>query len=176
MRLSWKFRNAMLWLATVGLGASACFGIPTAINWLESGDDLPTATTPKRASAKSKSIRDAVERPSEEQLAQASSANLQRMNPPKPIPPPEKPVVAAEPPPPTPVVLFQGTLVGTILDSDPKYCFALIKVLDNRLQLVAQGQKIESPTNSATLVAVQAKEVTIKMGEQQQTLKVAEEP
>ena len=146
------------------------------MNWLVSGDDLPTATTPNRAAAKSKLIRDAVERPSEEQLALASSVNLQRMNPPKPIPPPEKPVVAAEPPPPPPVVLFQGTLVGTILDSDPKYCFALIKGADNQLQLVAQGQKIESPTHPATLVAVQAKEVTIKMGEQQQTLKVAEEP
>ena len=174
MSLSWKFRNSMLWLATAGMGASACFGIPSTMQWL--GNSQETQSKAREAIAKPALKRSTLELPTEEQIERASSVNLQRMNPPKALPPPAKPVVAAEPPPPVPVVLFQGTLLGTIEDSDPKYCFALLKGTDNRVKLVAQGQKIDNEASSATLVTIHAKAVTLKLGEQQQTLKVIEGP
>lgn len=164
----------MLWLATAGLGAAACFGIPATTKLLENRQE--TQSNAREAIPKPALKRGTLDLPTEEQLERASSVNLQRMNPPKALPPPAKPVVAAEPPPPVPVVLFQGTLLGTIEDSDPKYCFALLKGTDNRVKLVAQGQKIGNEASSATLVSIHAKEVTLKLGEQQQTLKVIEGP
>jgi hypothetical protein len=174
MSLSWKIRNSLLWLATAGMGAAACFGIPSTTKWLK--DSQETKSNAGEAIPKPASKRSTLDLPTEEELERASSVNLQRMNPPKALPPPAKPVVVAEPPPQVPVVLFQGTLVGTIEDSDPKYCFALLKGTDNRVKLVAQGQKIDSDASSATLVTINAKEVTLKLGEQQQTLKVIEGP
>lgn len=175
MSLSWKIRNAGLWLATAGLGASACIGIPWTTKWLQTVDDSQGSPPPIEIATKVLSKRRALDSPTDEQLARASSINLQRMNPPKALPPLEKPVVVAEPPPPVPLVLFQGKLLGTIEDSDPKYCFALLKGTDEQVKLVAQGQKIDNQSNSATLIAIHAKEVTIRLGEQVQTLKILEE-
>ena len=164
----------MLWLATVGIAAAACFGIPSTTKWL--GYNQETQTIARESIAKPAFKHSTLDLPTDEQLERASSVNLQRMNPPKALPPPAKPVVVADPPPPVPVVLFQGTLLGTIEDSDPKYCFALLKGTDNRVKLVAQGQKIDNKASSATLVTIHAKAVTLKLGEQQQTLKVIEGP
>lgn len=171
MSLSWKFRNSMLWFATAGLGTAACFGIPSTTHWLENSQK--TQTNAQEAIPKPALKRSTLDLPTEEQLERASSVNLQRMNPPKALPPPSKPEVVAEPPR---VELFQGTLLGTIEDSDPMYCFALLKGTDNRVKLVAQGQRIDDEASSATLVTVQAKEVTLKLGEQQQTLKMIDGP
>ncbi len=176
MSLSWKFRNSIMWLATVGMGTSVLFGIPWTINWLQNSDDSKTRAVARDGIAIPALKTGTLDLPTDEQLERASSVNLQRMNPPKALPPPVKPVVVAEPRPPVPVVLFQGTLLGTIEDSDPKYCFALLKGTDNRVKLVAQGQKIDNEASSATLVTIYAKEVTLKLGEQQQTLKVVEGP
>lgn len=176
MSLSWKFRNAIMWLATVGTGTSVLFGIPWTTNWLQNSDDSKSRTDATNSVVKPAAINGGLDSPTEYQLAQASSVNLQRMNPPKALPPPVKPVVVAETPPPVPVLLFQGTLLGTIEDSDPSYCFALLKGTDNRVHLVAQGNKIDNQINSAILDTIRAKEVTIKLGEQRQTLKVVEGP
>ncbi len=176
MSLSWKFRNVILWLAAAALGPSACISIPGATQWLQSVDDSQDSPPSIKTGTKVGPKRGALDSPTQEQLARASSINLQRMNPPKPLPPPEKAVVVAVPTPPLPTVLFQGKLLGTIEDSDPKYCFALLKGLDEQVKLVAQGQKIGSSADSATLITIHAKEVTIQLGEQVQTLKVLEEP
>ena len=135
MSLSWNIRNSLLWLATAGMGAAACFGIPSTTKWLK--DSQETKSNAGEAIPKPALKRSTLDLPTEEELERASSVNLQRMNPPKALPPPAKPVVVAEPPPQVPVVLFQGTLLGTIEDSDPKYCFALLKGTDNRVKLVA---------------------------------------
>ena len=59
------------------------------------------------------------------------------MQPPKPALPPEPPPVVAVAP--VEVKLFAGSLIGVIRDSDPKYCYAVLKWQDNRIQLVATG-------------------------------------
>ena len=95
---------------------------------------------------------------------------LRRMQPPKPAPPPEPPPVIAVAP--VEVKLFAGSLIGVIRDSDPKYCYAVLKWQDNRIQLVATGGHLTDADDSPTVSEVNADRVTIEKGERKQTLEL----
>ena len=108
--------------------------------------------------------------PSAEDVEKASATALRRMQPPKPAPPPERPPVVAA----APVVadLFAGSLIGVIREGDPKYCYAMLKWPDNRIQLIAKGGHLTDADDSPTVVEVNAETVTIERGERKQTLEL----
>lgn len=90
------------------------------------------------------------------------------MQPLKPSPPPEPPpVVAVAPVEPE---LFTGSLIGVIRDRDPKYCYAMLKWPDNRIQLIAKGGHLTESDDSPTVSEVNKECVTIEKGERKQTL------
>jgi hypothetical protein len=96
------------------------------------------------------------------------------MKPPIPAPPPQ--AVPAPIAVPVEVVLFRGSLVGIIRDSDPGFCYAVIKDPDNRIRLVAQGGRLNERPDSPTVQEVNAESVVIAYGDRIQILQLRGEP
>jgi hypothetical protein len=83
---------------------------------------------------------------------------------------------------PTPTVivnvapLFDGQLIGVIRDSDPKYCYAVLKWPDNRIQLVAQDAHLTDDTGSPVVSEIDDESVTLGKGEQTQRIELRASP
>ena len=177
MRLSWLNINRMLIGAGLLVAGSTWFVPGAMVAWiskLESVEDSGPAISQIAIGSKDKkTVEDNPSRlpfPSVEDVEKATSIALRRMQPPKPAPPPEpKPVVAVAPVEPE---LFKGSLIGVIRDSDPKYCYAILKWPDNRIQLIAKGGHLTEADDSPTVAEVNAETVTIEKGERKQTLEL----
>jgi hypothetical protein len=174
--LSWNSISKLLIAASLGSIAVTAVIAPMGLNWLSNpaNDQLVSEMSlpSPRVIQKDPKKRVTV---TEDQLESAALINLQRMNPPKPLPPPPQPTKEPEPPPPPPrTILYQGTLLGTIQESDPKYSFALLRGSDNRTRLVPTGGPIEETSDPITVSKVGYKEVTLVKGELSQVLTVAE--
>ena len=179
MNLAWRTRNRLLWATGLACGAFFVSVTPTVLSWLASGNteeaeydrsSFGREKIPRLEKSRSKSGS-----LSPEDVLAASSIKLQRMNPPIPPPPPPKPPVV-EPKQLAPAVLFTGSLVGTIQDSDPSYCYAFLKKQDNSVVLIRKGEKLEETANSPVVDSISTREVRLVLGSESQVLKISELP
>ena len=177
MRVSWLAINRTLIGAGLIVACSSWFVPSAMVNWistLESSTDAGPAMASAASSTKDKRVADGsssrLPPPSWDNIEKASAIALRRMQPPKPAPPQEPPPVIAMAP--VEVKLFAGSLIGVIRDSDPKYCYAVLKWQDNRIQLVAIGGHLTDADDSPTVAEVNADTVTIEKGERKQTLEL----
>ena len=177
MRLSWLAMSRTLIGAGLLVAGSIWF-VPSAIvEWIakwESVEDTGPAIALTPSGSKDKKLVDEnsgrLPIPSTDDVQKASSIALRRMQPPKPSPPPEPPpVVAVAPVEPE---LFTGSLIGVIRDHDPKYCYAMLKWPDSRIQLIAKGGHLSDADDSPTVSDVNEESVTIVKGERKQTLEL----
>ncbi len=180
MRLSWLTMNRGLLCGALLIVGSIRFVPGAIVDWMSVGNlaqdsgqiiAVTTSTTKEKQSADNHLNR--VPIPSAEDIKKATSIALRRMQPPKPAPLEPPPKVAAAPVDP---VLFAGSLVGVIQDSDPKYCYAVLKWPDNRIQLIARGEHLTEADASPTVTEVNAESVTIEQGERSQTLEMRGSP
>jgi len=177
MRVSWLSINRTLIGAGLLVACSSWFVPSAMVKWISTWESASNAG-PAMASAvnsiKDKKTADSslsrLPIPSADDIEKASAMALRRMQPPKPAPPPEPPPVVAVAP--VEVKLFAGSLIGVIRDSDPKYCYAVLKWQDNRIQLVATGGHLTDADDSPTVSEVNADTVTIEKGERKQTLEL----
>jgi hypothetical protein len=179
MNLAWRTINRLLWATGLACGAFFVSATPTALSWLASGNtdeaendrsSFGREKMPRLEKSRSKSGSF-----SPEDVLIASSIKLQRMNPPIPPPPAPKPQVI-ELKSTVPVVLFTGSLVGTIQDSDPSYCYAFLKKQDNSVVLIRKGDKLEETANSPVVDSISTREVRLVLGSESQVLKISELP
>jgi hypothetical protein len=160
--------------------ACATWFVPWAIvGWLSQTlplDDIST-TSAMAITSKKKPVNqesNPIPLPTQERLEKAIAVRLHRMQPPTPALPPE--------PAPSPTVivnvapLFDGQLIGVIRDSDPKYCYAVLKWPDNRIQLVAQDAHLTDDTGSPVVSEIDDESVTLGKGEQTQRIELRASP
>jgi hypothetical protein len=176
MNLSWKTLNRMIWLAATSIVATSIL-LPFQLVKMVESIPSDSQTTLSKQSLKQPPIdRPNTDRPTSEDIVRASQINLQRMLPPQPKPPPPQPaaepVVVVPPPPPPPTVLFHGSLIGTIEDGDPKYCYAILQWPDSRISLLAKGESLSDDTNSPKIESITSQSITLKQNNQEQTLEV----
>jgi hypothetical protein len=177
MSLAWRAKNRLLWATGIAIGAFFVSVTPITLNWLTSANVNDAETQPSNfgtdTMVRLEKSRTKSETLTSEDLVAASSIKLQRMNPPIPPPPSPKPLVP-EPKQLAPTVLFTGSLVGTIQDSDPSYCFAFLKKQDNTVVLIRKGEKIEDSANSPVVDSISSREVKLVRGPESQVLEIGE--
>lgn len=176
MSFSWTTINHLLRVAT--LGAIALCGV--------SDYAVVLRTPPKPTLEKESGAVIAPTTPSPlthyrltlDEIAAIGAIRLQRMNPPKPEPPPMVLIaeVKPEPPKPTEAPLFNGVLLGTIEDSDPRYSFAILRWPDGKITIRAYRMPIDDRPNSPVVDEIQSTHVVLRDGARQQTLKRLENP
>jgi len=173
MSIPWSIINAILFLASIAVLALVYFVPAKLVNWLNNSESTVHAVTkipmPKRESFEITPDAADAQRKLEEQVAAALTVKLQRMQPPKPAPPPEAPK-PAPPPKEVETQLYQGTLMGVIVDSDPRHSYAVLKGSDNRVLLVVSGQSVDGTGKGATLDEISPNSVVIRKGDRKQTL------
>jgi hypothetical protein len=176
MKFSWSAINRSLFIVSLFVAGSAWFvpsSIIDAISSWQSDEELGPAVPPTASSPKDKKSLDSnlgkLPIPTVDDIEKASLVSLRRMQPPTPVPPPESPPVAVAP---AEAELFTGSLIGVIQDSDPKYCYAVLKWPDNRIQLIAKGGQLIEADDSPRVSEVNAEIVTIEKGERKQTLEL----
>jgi hypothetical protein len=169
MRWTWLTLNRLLYVASLCVGLAFVALTSYVTNRLESTSDraLPIVTTSPLAVEKRVL---ALPPPTEDMRATAASILLQRMNPPIPEPPPPVPVE------PTPIKLdtkiFDGEVIGTIVDTDPSHSYALIKMLGDRVLLVPLGMPITNDPSSPLVSEIREDEIVLTQGSRTQTAKV----
>lgn len=175
MILTWRLRRNLIWITNLvvisGIGPAAIRIEQLFVIEAESVSHSDN-TVPRNIG---KPNSNAPSYPSPEQIAKAAAVSLQRMQPPRPLPTEvvesQSPPIAS-PPPPDPVVLFAGSLVGTIVDNDHRYSFAILQWPDNRVRLVSQGNPIDDSDGSPTIVEVKQEEVVLRAKNTQQVIKL----
>jgi len=173
VKLSWKSKNlaAQVSAATIAIAAIGFIAFwvsqSTHIEIVNSSpDDLGLGVKALQTRGTGRNL---VPAPTADAVASAAAVRLHRMLP--PAPPPLPPVIAqVDRIPDKP--LFHGDLIGTIEDTDPNYCFAVLRWPDTRIQLVAKGQSLEETADSPTLESVNESSATLKLGDRIQTLEV----
>ncbi len=175
MRLSWLTINRMIIGAGLLVAGATWFLPGVIVEWIaklelveDSGPEMALLASGSKEKKTVDNDMGRLTNPSVQDVVKASSIALRRMQPPKPAPPPEPPPVVATAP--VEADLFLGSLIGVIRDSDPKYCYAMLKWPDNRIQLIAKGRHLTDSDDSPWIAEVNAESVTIEKGERKQTL------
>jgi hypothetical protein len=77
---------------------------------------------------------------------------------------------------PTPInvdtKIFDGEVIGTIVDTDPSHSYALIKMLGDRVLLVPLGMPITNDPSSPLVSEIREDEIVLTQGSRTQTAKV----
>ena len=159
---------ALIWIAPSAWVRWLSLSSGVVDSGLKLSEPPPNSKEPKQSALEI--TKSKLPSPTEEEIIKASSVALHRMQPPKPAPPPEQPAIVAAPAVET--VLFPGSLIGIIRDSDPAYCYAVLKWPDNRIQLVAKGDKLNENADSACVDDVHEDSVSLTQGIRKQTLEM----
>ncbi len=89
---------------------------------------------------------------------------LQRIREPEVILPPVQPQIQSNPPASDPVPVFDGRLIGTIIDDDPKYSFAVIQLPNSNIRLVRNSMPVDDLNPDITIHDLQIDRVVLMCG------------
>ena len=168
MKLSLVVLQRLMMIGAVAMVGASWFVPWVLVDWISLSVSADTeGTTPSLATATKKKTLDkdanSLPAPTRDRIDIATSVRLHRMQPPKPAPVPEPAPAPTVPVNQTP--LFEGSLIGIIKDSDPKYCFAVLKWPNSRIQLVAKDSHLSEEAESPTVSEVGDSSITLRLGE-----------
>ena len=161
MQLSWRSIRVVIWTLTaifVLLGGVLFWRISEFVDAGAIAINPPRFATQNRASS-----AEAVPRVTQAEIDAAGKVDLQRMDKPQPLRPEPAPIVEAVPL--APAIQFQGQLLGTILDSQPEQCFAIIRQPDGSTILIRQGKPLSENEPDLILKQVESDRIAVQRGD-----------